>query len=95
MLNAVGTIETEPFAVGDTGMISELLDKALRLFEGDRIASRRLVEQAFTLADRSTRPAPLAQGAPGRLAGPADRELRRAEPVAPRSASTRSRPWCR
>lgn len=63
MLNAIGTADTEPFAVGDTGMISELLDKALRLFEGDRAASRRLVEQAFTLADRSTHPAPLAQGA--------------------------------
>jgi len=63
MLNAIRTADIEPFAVGDNGMISELLDKALRLFEGDRIASRRLVEQAFTLADRSTHPAPLAQGA--------------------------------
>lgn len=63
MANVIGTTGVEPFAVSDTGMISDLLDKALRLFEGDRAASRRLVEQAFTLADRTTHPAPVAQGA--------------------------------
>ena len=63
MTQAMGTMGLKPAGFGDSGVISELLGNALRLFEGDHASARRLVEQAFTLADLSTHPTPLAQGA--------------------------------
>ncbi|CAN5194483.1 hypothetical protein BH10PSE3_BH10PSE3_00710 [soil metagenome] len=63
MPQVLGSTNSQPITVSDGGMIFELLDNALRLFEGDRASARQLVEQAFTLADRSMRPVALAQGA--------------------------------
>ncbi len=63
MTQAIGSMNLTPVAFGDSGVISELLGNALRLFEGDHASARQLVEQAFSLVDLSTHPAPLAQGA--------------------------------
>lgn len=54
MAHAVETADALPFA-DDKSIISQLLDRALGLFEGDRLSARRLVEQARALAEGQAR----------------------------------------
>lgn len=62
MVHAAGPADFGHLLLDENRTISGLLGHALQLFEGDYASARQLVEQAFMLADQTTRPSPVTSG---------------------------------